>query len=143
MLLGLSHGAVGSSDNEDCAVHLCSAGDHVLDIVSVARAVNVRIVTALDLIVVLAGLIVVADAVIGLILNVSSVDGNAALALFRCLIDGRIVGVLSIAKESKVLGDSSSQRGLAMVDMTDGADVDMGLILNEFLLSHENILLSL
>jgi len=109
----------------------------------VARAVNVRIVTALDLIVVLAGLIVVADAVIGLILNVSSVDGNAALALFRCLIDGRIVGVLSIAKESKVLGDSSSQRGLAMVDMTDGADVDMGLILNEFLLSHENILLSL
>ena len=49
MLLGLSHGAVGSSDNQDRAVHLSSAGDHVLDVVSVARAVDVGVVTALDL----------------------------------------------------------------------------------------------
>ena len=143
MLLGLSHGAVGSSDDKDAAVHLSSAGDHVLDIVSVTRAVDMGVVTALDVEIVFAGLVVVALAVVGLILNVGSVDGNAALALFRSLIDGRVIGVLSVAEESEVLGDSSSQRGLAMVDVTDGADVDMGLILNEFLLSHENILLSL
>ena len=47
------------------------------------------------------------------------------------LIDGRIVGVLSVAEESQILGDGSGQRGLAMVDVADGADVDMGLILNK------------
>ena len=36
----------------------------------------------------------------------------------------------------QVLGDSSSQRGLAMVDVADGADVDMGLILNKMLFCH-------
>ena len=47
MLTSLSHSAVGSSDDQDSTVHLSSAGDHVLDIVGVARAVNVSIVTAL------------------------------------------------------------------------------------------------
>ncbi len=110
MLTGLSHGAVGSGDNEDRAVHLSSAGDHVLDIVSVARAVNVSIVTLL-----------------GLVLNVCGVDGDAALALFGSLIDGRVVGVLGLALHCQILGDSSGKSGLAVVDMADGADVDMGL----------------
>ena len=46
VLTGLGHGAVGGRDDQDGAVHLSSTGDHVLDIVRVARAVNVRIVTA-------------------------------------------------------------------------------------------------
>ena len=71
VLAGLGHRAVGSGDDQDRAVHLGSTGDHVLDIVGVARAVNVSIVTLL-----------------GLILNVSGVDGDAALALFGSLIDG-------------------------------------------------------
>ena len=136
MLLGLSHGAVGSSDDQDRAVHLSSAGDHVLDVVSVARAVDVGVVTALDLDVVFAGLVVVADAVVGLVLDVSSVDGDTTFTLFRSLIDGRIVGVLSVAEESQILGDGCGQRGLAMVDVADGADVDMGLILNKMLFCH-------
>ena len=78
MLAGLGHGAVGGSDNQDGTVHLSSAGDHVLDVVGVARAVNVSIVT-----------------VCSLILNMCGVDGDAAFSLFRCFIDGRIVGVFS------------------------------------------------
>ena len=136
MLLGLSHRTIGSSDNQDSAVHLSSTGDHVLDIVGVTRAVDVGVVTTLDLNAVFAGLVVVANTVVGLILDVRSVDGDTTLALFRSLIDGRVVGVLGIAEESKVLGDSSSQRGLAMVDVADGADVDMGLILNKMLFCH-------
>ena len=66
VLLGLSHGAIGGGDNEDGAVHLSSTGDHVLDIVGVARAVNVGIVTG-----------------IGLVLHVGGVDGDAALTLLR------------------------------------------------------------
>ena len=72
--LGLSHGAVGGSDNQDGAVHLSSAGDHVLDIVGVARAVNVSIVTRL-----------------GLILDVSGVDGDTTLALLGSLIDAGVI----------------------------------------------------
>ena len=136
MLLGLSHRTIGSSDNQDSAVHLSSTGDHVLDIVGVTRAVDVGVVTTLDLNAVFAGLVVVANTVVGLILDVRSVDGDTTLALFRSLIDGRVVGVLGIAEESKVLGDSSRQSGLAMVDVTDGTNVDMGLILNKMLFCH-------
>ena len=123
VLTGLSHRAIGSSDNEDRAVHLSSAGDHVLDIVGVARAVNVRIVAALDL-----GA-VGADAVVGLVLNVSGVDRDATSLFFRSLIDLVVGGELGAVRVSQGqnLGDRSGQGGLAVVDMADGADIDMGL----------------
>jgi hypothetical protein len=135
VLTSLGHGAVGSSDDQDSAVHLSSAGDHVLDIVGVARAVDVGIVTALDL-AILAGLVVVALTVEGLVLNVSGVDGDTTLALFRSLIDGAVIGVVSTALEGEELGDRSGQGGLTMVDMTDGTNVYVGLGTLEFLLSH-------
>ena len=135
VLTSLGHGAVGSSNDQDSAVHLSSAGDHVLDIVGVARAVDVGIVTALDL-AILAGLVVVALTVEGLVLNVSGVDGDTTLALFRSLIDGAVIGVVSTALEGEELGDRSGQGGLTMVDMTDGTNVYVGLGTLEFLLSH-------
>ena len=70
MLAGLGHRAVGSGDNEDSAVHLGSTGNHVLDVVGVAGAVNVSVVTS--------G---------GLVLNVGNGDRNAALALLGSLVD--------------------------------------------------------
>lgn len=51
-------------------VHLGSAGNHVLDVVSVARAVDVGVV-----------------AVSRLILHVRCVNGDLALALFGGLVD--------------------------------------------------------
>ena len=121
VLTSLSHGAVGSSDNQDGAVHLSSAGDHVLDIVGVARAVDVSVVT-----------------LVGLVLNVSGVDGDAALALLGSLIDAGVVLVLSLALQGQVLGDRSGGSGLAVVNVADGADVDMGLCSLKFSLSHLN-----
>ena len=119
MLTSLSHGAVSGSDDQDSAVHLGSTGDHVLDIVGVTRAVHVSIVT-----------------VGRLILDVGSVDGDTTLTLLGSLIDGRVVGVLSTALQRQVLGDGSGQSGLTMVDVTDGADVNMGLVSLKFLLGH-------
>ena len=110
VLTSLSHGAVGGSDNKDGAVHLSSTGDHVLDVVSMTRAVHVGVVT-----------------LVGLVLNMSGVDGDTTLSLFRSLVDGRVVGVLSLALESQVLGDGSGQSGLAVVNVADSADVYMGL----------------
>src|SRR5207253_3055190 len=44
VLAGLRHGAVVGGDDEDGAVHLGGAGDHVLDVVGVAGAVDVGVV---------------------------------------------------------------------------------------------------
>ena len=50
MLARLGHRAVGRGDDEDRAVHLRRAGDHVLDVVGVTGAVDVRVVTVLRLV---------------------------------------------------------------------------------------------
>ena len=70
VLTRLGHRAVGGGDHEDRAVHLRRTGDHVLDVVGVTRAVDVRVVTRL-----------------GLVLDVRDRDRDAALALFRRLVD--------------------------------------------------------
>ena len=52
------------------AVHLGGAGDHVLDVVGVTGAVDVRVV-----------------ALVGLVLDVGDGDGDAALALLGSVVD--------------------------------------------------------
>jgi len=56
----LRHRPVRGSDDKDAAVHLCGASDHVFDIVSVTRAVDVSVVAGL-----------------GLVLDVSGRDGDS------------------------------------------------------------------
>src|SRR5699024_4321898 len=119
VLSGLRHGAVSSRNNQDSAVHLSSTGDHVLNIVSMAGAVNVSIVTAL-----------------GLILNVSGVDGNTTLSLFGSLIDISIINEISAAAQVQNLGDSSSQGGFTMVNVTNGTNVYVGLASFKLCLCH-------
>ena len=77
----------------------------------------------------------------GLILNVSGIDGDSALSLFGSLIDHVICLKLSKALHSKGLGDSCSKSGLTMVNVTDGADVNMGFGSFKLLLCHWNFLL--
>ena len=122
MLLGLSHRTIGRSNNKDSTIHLCSTGDHVLNIVSMARAVNVSIVT-----------------LVSLILNVSSVDGDTSFSLLGSLIDVSIVLELCLTLEGKILGDSSGKSSLAVVNVTDGTNVYMGLGSFKLLLCHWKI----
>ena len=70
MLTRLGHRAVGGGDHEDRAVHLRGAGDHVLDVVGVTGAVDVRVVT-----------------VRRLVLDVGDGDRDAARLLLRRLVD--------------------------------------------------------
>ena len=125
VLAGLSHGAVGSGDDQDSAVHLSSTGNHVLDVVSVARAVNVSVVTGSSL-----------------VLDVGDGDRNAALALLRSLVDVLERSEVSLAALGlgENLGDGGGQRGLAVVDVTNGADVNMRLSALKLLFGHKALL---
>src|SRR5215204_4024030 len=70
VLAGLGHRAVRRGHHEDRAVHLRGARDHVLHVVGVARAVDVRVV-----------------AVLRLVLDVRRGDGDPALLLLRSVVD--------------------------------------------------------
>jgi hypothetical protein len=66
VLAGLRHRAVSGGTDQNGAVHLGSTGNHVLDVVGVARAVNVGVVT-----------------VGGFVFDVRGVDGDTARLFFR------------------------------------------------------------
>ena len=121
VLLGLRHRAVGGGDHQDRAVHLRGTGDHVLDVVRVTGAVDVGVVTRL-----------------GLVLDVRDRDGDTALTLLRSLVDlveGR--GLVQVrVRVVQHLGDRRGKSRLTVVDVTDGADVDVRLSPLELRLRH-------
>ena len=80
VLARLGHGAVGGRHDQDGAVHLRGAGDHVLDVVGVPGAVDVGVV-----------------AVLGLVFDVGGVDGDAARLFFGRRVD--LVVRLGLATE--------------------------------------------
>ena len=108
VLTGLRHWTISCRNYQDCTIHLSSTSDHVLYIVSMARAVNVCIVTSFSL-----------------VLNVCSVDGNTTLSLFRSLIDVGVILKLSHTLLRENLGDCCSQSSLTMVNVTDSTNVNM------------------
>jgi hypothetical protein len=121
VLPGLGHRTVSGRDDQDTAVHLGGTGDHVLDEVGVARAVDVRIV-----------------ALVGLILHVGDRDRDD----LGGVTDGAALGDVSVGLD---LGEAlaglnrqnrGGQRGFAVVDVTDGADVYVRLFAFECSFSH-------
>src|SRR5919108_3509275 len=119
VLTGLRHGAVRRRDDQDRAVHLGGAGDHVLDVVGVPRAVDVRVV-----------------ALLRLVLDVRRGDRDAAGLLLGGVID-RVEGAeLREPLLRQDLRDGRRQGRLAMVDVTDGPDIHVRLVALVFLLRH-------
>ena len=125
VLAGLRHRAVSGGHNQDRAVHLGSAGNHVLDVVGVARAVNVSVV-----------------AVGRFVFNVGGVDGDAACLFFRRCVN-LVVGLGFAAKLLRQNGRDRRRQGrLAMVHVTDGAHVYVGLRTFKFTLCHDFFLIN-
>ncbi len=81
MLACLRHRAVVGADHQDRAVHLGGAGDHVLDVVGVSRAIDVRIV-----------------ALGRFVFDVRNGNRDAALFFF-----GRLVDLIESRKSGKLL----------------------------------------
>ncbi len=119
VLARLGHRAVRSRHDQDRAVHLRRARDHVLHVVGVTGAVDVGVVT-----------------VRRLVFHVRRRDRDAAGPLFRCRVD-LVVGLVRCAAGlGQHLGDRRSQRRLPMVDVADGTDIQVRLSPREFLLRH-------
>ena len=120
MLAGLGHRTVCTGNYDDSTVHLSGTGNHVLNVVSVARAVNVSVVT-----------------VSCFVFYVSGVDSNTALFLFGCivnLVEGLNLGETLLCQN----GSNGSCKGsFAVVNVADSADVNVGLSSFEFLFSHK------
>src|SRR5258707_342354 len=99
-----------SSDKRHYA-HVDCAGDHVLDVVSVTGAIDVGIVT-----------------LVARIFHVRCVDRDTALFFLGRIID-RLVGThFGHAFFSKHARNGGRERGLAVVHVTDRADVQVRLV---------------
>ena len=116
----LRHRAIGRRHHQDRAIHLRRAGDHVLHVVRVTRAIDVRVV-----------------AVGRLVFHVRYRNRDAALALFRRVIDRieRPERYLRIVLRQH-FRDRRRQRRLAVIDVPDRPNIHVRLISFEFFLRH-------
>ena len=121
----LGHGAVDSGNDEDRAVHLSRAGDHVLDEVSVARAVDVSVVTLFSL-----------------VFDVRRGDGNGlgSVAYGTALSDISVGLNNREAFRSLNRKNSGGKSGLTVVDVSNGTDINVRLCTFENFFSHLNLL---
>ncbi len=121
VLAGLGHRAVGGRDDQDRPVHLGGAGDHVLDVVGVARAVDVGVVPGL-----------------ALVLDVGDGDGDRLVGVAdgAALGDFRIRLRLGLAVRGQDRQQGGRQGRLAVVDVPDRAHVDVRLRSREGFLGH-------
>ena len=116
---GLGHDRVGSRDDEDRPVHLGCTGDHVLDIVGMAGTVDMGIVP------------------LGrLILEMPGIDGNTTSLLFGCIVDIIVLQGFVTKLFGAVHGNGRAQSGLAVVDVSDGTNIHVGLGTIELLFRH-------
>ena len=73
----------------------------------------------------------------GAVLDVGGVDGDATGLLFRGLVDLVVaLGLDAGVRAGRREGDGGGQGGLAVVDVADGADVDVRLGTGKFLFCH-------
>ena len=119
MLAGLRHWAVSSAANKNSTVHLGGSGDHVFNVVSVAGAIDVRVVTFC-----------------GFVFDVGGIDRNAALFLFGSCVDF----VVFFRRCATAFSEDGCDRGgecrFTVVNVADGANVDMRFISIELFFSH-------
>ncbi len=121
MLASLWHRTISSRANQDRAVHLGSTSDHVFDVVGVPRAVNVRVVTN-----------------VRVVLYVRSIDGDTTSLFFWGAVDLVEVNASRTENLGADTSQSSSQSGFTVVNVTNGTNVDVRLITFELFLSHRN-----
>ena len=108
-----------AADTTRIAPSICAAPVIMFFVVRVTGTVDVGVVT-----------------VGRLVLDVRRRDRDAALLLLRRVVDLLEAAGLTAVGVGEHLRDGGRERGLAVVDVTDGADVDVRLVALELLLRH-------
>ncbi len=119
MLSRLGHRTISGRDDEDCSVHLRGTGDHVLDVVGMPGAVDMRIV-----------------ALGCLVLYMGGVNGDTAGLFFRGFVNLIVGNFRGSACSCNYGGEGCGQGRLTVVDMTNRTYVYMWLVALKFLLCH-------
>ena len=116
----LRHRPVGRRHHQDRAIHLRRPGDHVLDVVGMPWAIDMRVMP-----------------VGGLVLHMRHRNRNPALALFGSIIDRIKRAKLHLGVVLRQhLGNRRRQRRLAVIDVPDRPDIHVRLAALEFFLRH-------
>ena len=123
VLTCLGHNTVGRGNDENGAVHLRCAGDHIFDVVRMTRTVDVSVVP-----------------IAGLILDVSDIDCHASFSLLRSLVDLVIRQKLCPALFFEDFGYCGGQRRLPVVDVANRTYVQMGLFPLKLRFAHLTLL---
>ena len=113
MLARLRQRTVVSGNHKDRTVDLRGTGDHVFDVVGVARHVDVGVV-----------------ALLALVLLVRSRDRDTARFFFRRVVDvGVVARFVHVAGKTlrEHMSDRSGQSRFTVVDVTHGTDIDVRL----------------
>ena len=116
----LRHRPIRRRHHQDRAIHLRRSRDHVLDVVGVPRAIDVRVV-----------------AIRRLVLHVRNRNRDSALPLFR-----RVINRIERSERhlrvvlAQHLGDRRRQRRLAVIDVPDRPDIQVRLIALKLFLRH-------
>ncbi len=121
VLTSLWHRTIGSRANQDRAVHLGSTSDHVFDVVGVTWAVNVRVVTN-----------------VRVVLYVRGVDGDTTSFFFWSAVDLVEVNASRTENLGANTSQCSGQSGFTVVNVTDGANVDVRFVTFKFFFSHDS-----
>ena len=110
MLACLRHRTVSGADDQDRAVHLRGTGDHVFDVVSVTGTIHVSVMAG--------G---------GFVFDVGNRngDGFGGVAHGAALGDFRIGNGFRHTFDRLHLDDGSGQRGFAVINVANRADVDV------------------
>src|SRR6266702_2784618 len=110
MLPRLRHRTIRRRNNQDRPVHLRRTGDHVLHVIRVTRAVDMRVVPLLRL-----------------VLDMRRRNRDPARLLLRRLVNLVVRRVRRPARLRQYLRDRRRQRRLAMIDMANRPNVAMRL----------------
>ena len=119
VLTSLGHRTICGGNDQNRSVHLGRTGDHVLDIVSVSRAIHMGVVT-----------------VFRLVLHMGGCDGDPTLPLFRRIIDLIKRLYHCTARLCKHSSDRSGQSRLAVVHVTNCPHIGVRLVAYEGFLRH-------